>query len=152
MKYKIISFVVAVVFLGAALADFVYLRGEKVYSSHGKLINETLVNVPINDTGVLHRLVISTGRSKREDYQIALSWSFKSPDGTVLYSDNEIAAYSNRSFEFIPEESGDYILSMSPNYSTAGFLNRLDQEDRYRVSILLNDRSILFPIIQSIPF
>lgn len=152
MKIKVIAFLIAILFGAAALADFIYLRGEKVYSDHGALTENTTVTVPIEEAGVPHRLLISTGRSHREDYQIALSWSFEAPDGTELYSDNEMAAYGNRSFEFVPEVSGDYLLSLSPNYSTAGLRNRLEQEDRYSLSILLNDRSILMPIVQSLPF
>ena len=152
MKIKVIAFLIALSFSAAALADFIYLRGEKVYSDHGTLTENTIVTVPIMDPGVPHRLMISTGRSQYEDYEIALSWSFKAPDGTEISSDNEIAAYSNRSFEFVPETSGDYVLSISPNYSTANLRSRLTQDDRYSLSILLNDRSILMPIVRSIPF
>lgn len=153
MKIKIAAFLIALSFSAAALADLVYLRGEKVYSNHGALTENTIVTIPINETGVPHRLVISTGRSQREDYQIAISWSLKAPDGTEIYSNNEIAAYSNRNFEFVPEISGDYVLSLSPNYSTANVEQRISgREDRYSLSILLNDRSILMPLVQSIPF
>lgn len=152
MKIKIIAFLIAILFGAAALADFIYLRGERVYSDHGALTENTTVTVPIEETGVPHRLLINTGDSHRENYKIALSWSFKAPDGTELYSDNEMAAYSNRNFEFVPEQSGDYILLLSPNYSTAGLRNRMEQEDRYSLSLLLHDRSILIPILQSIPF
>ena len=152
MKINVIAFLIAILFGAAALADLIFLRGEKVYSSHGELAEDTTVKVPVKEIGIPHRLLISTGQSHREDYQIALSWSFKAPDGTELYSNKEIAAYSNRSFEFVPEVSGDYILSLSPNYSTANLINRLVQEDRYSLSILVNDRSIIFPILRSIPF
>ncbi|MHA7925687.1 MAG: hypothetical protein ACX936_10830 [Marinobacter sp.] len=152
MKLKLLCFLFALSLGAAALADFLYLRGDKVFSDHGELTEHTTVTIPIKETGVPHRLVINTGSSIRENYQIALSWSFESPEGIELYSDNEVAAYSNRDIEFTPQEAGDYVLSMSPNYTTAGVLNRLDQEDRFRLSILVNDRSVVFPLLQSLPF
>jgi len=152
MQMKVIAYLTAGLFCAAALADFIYLRGEKVYSDHGALAKDTTVSVPIKDVGVPHKLLIRTGHSHREDYEIALSWSFDAPDGTELHSDKEMAPYSTRSFEFVPEESGDYLLSLSPNYSTAGLKSRLTQEDRFSLSILLNDKSIVMPIVHSMPF
>lgn len=152
MKLKLICFLLALSLGAAALADFIYLRGDKVYSNHGALTENTTVTVPIKEAGVPHRLIINTGNSIRENYQIALSWSLEAPDGAELYSDDEMAPYSNRNFEFVPRETGDYVLSMSPNYTTAGVRNRLEQEDRFSLSILLNDRSIVIPLLQSLPF
>jgi len=151
MKLKIVAYLVALLFGAAALADFVYLRGDKVHSAHGKLLETTTVTVPVRTAGEPHRLIISTGRSNREDYEIALAWSLHSPDGTELKSDNELAPYRTRSFTFVPEQTGDYRLSLSPKFSTAGIVNRLTQEDRYSLSVLLNDKSIIFPLLQSAP-
>ncbi|MCL7943949.1 hypothetical protein [Marinobacter sp. ATCH36] len=152
MKSKLICFLLALSLGAAALADFVYLRGDKVYSDHGALTESTTVIVPIKELGVPHRLIINTGNSARENYEVALSWSLETPDEVQLYSDNEMAPYRNRDFEFVPERTGDYVLSMSPNYTTAGVRNRLMQEDRFSLSILLNDRSFVIPLLQVLPF
>lgn len=128
MKLKLICFLLALLLGAAALADFVYLRGDKVYSNHGALTEKTTVTVPIKELGVPHRLIINTGNSIRENYQVALSWSLETPGGVQLYSDDEMAPYSNRDFEFVPQETGECVLSMSPNYTTAGARNRpIDQ-------------------------
>ena len=149
---KVFSFLAAFALLGAAVADFLLLRGEKVYSGHGELVENTDARVPVDEAGVPHRLIINTGSSHRRDYEIALNWSLAAPDGSVIDESNEMAAYSNRNVEFLPEQTGAYVLTMSPNYTTADLQNRLQTEDRYSLSLLINDKSIVIPFLQSLPF
>jgi len=88
---KVFSFLAAFALLGAAVADFLLLRGEKVYSGHGELVENTEARVPVDKAGVPHRLIINTGSSHRKDYEIALNWSLAAPDGSVIVTCSPLA-------------------------------------------------------------
>jgi len=151
-KWRAIAIAGGVVLLGGVAGEFAFLRGAQVFSAHGSLGDDTTVSVRITEAGVPNRLVITAGQSTRGNYEIALDWSLVSPSGEMLHSESEIAAYHSRTYDFVPETAGDYTVTLSPSYSVVRPKNLLDTNQRYRVTVFANDRRVLWPLIQSIPF
>ena len=150
-KWKATAIMGGIVLAGGVAGEFVFLRGEQVFSTHGVLEPDAAVTVPITEAGVPTRLVITAGQSARGDYEIALDWSVLSPSGEEIHSANEMAAYHSRNFDFVPETPGDYTVTLSPNYSMVRPKNLLDNMQRYRVKVFTRDKRVLWPLIQSIP-